>query len=66
MTGNGQGNHKGNGTAGTACPECGRASDPAHRPFCSARCRQVDLGRWLRGGYSIPGPPADPDDLDSG
>ena len=48
--------------AGAACPECGRPTDPAHRPFCSARCRQVDLGRWLRGGYAIPGPPADPDE----
>jgi endogenous inhibitor of DNA gyrase (YacG/DUF329 family) len=27
----------------------------AYRPFCSARCRDVDLGRWLGGGYAIPG-----------
>jgi hypothetical protein len=24
-----------------------------HRPFCSARCRNVDLGRWLKGNYRI-------------
>ncbi len=27
----------------------------AFRPFCSARCRDVDLARWLGGGYAIPG-----------
>ena len=30
------------------------------KPFCSKRCADVDLGRWLKGGYAIPGPPADP------
>jgi uncharacterized protein len=37
------------------CPVCGRAADPGWRPFCSARCRQVDLGRWLAGDYVVPG-----------
>jgi hypothetical protein len=38
------------------CPICGRpAQPPPLRPFCSARCRQVDLGRWLAGDYAIPG-----------
>lgn len=56
----------GNGKAALKCPECGGPVDPTseHRPFCSARCRQLDLGRWLRGGYAIPGPPADPSDMD--
>jgi endogenous inhibitor of DNA gyrase (YacG/DUF329 family) len=38
------------------CPVCRRPADPAGRfkPFCSARCRQVDLGRWLAGDYAIP------------
>ena len=49
--------------AAGACPECGKPADPAHRPFCSDRCRRVDLNRWLSGGYAIPGEPADPDDL---
>ncbi len=33
------------------------------RPFCSERCKLVDLGRWLDGSYAIPGEPADDDDL---
>jgi uncharacterized protein len=33
------------------CPICGKPSDPRHRPFCSARCRQIDFGRWLNGSY---------------
>jgi endogenous inhibitor of DNA gyrase (YacG/DUF329 family) len=33
---------------------CGKPSVAEHRPFCSARCRQVDLGRWLTGAYAIP------------
>ncbi|HYZ34467.1 MAG TPA: DNA gyrase inhibitor YacG [Crenalkalicoccus sp.] len=37
------------------CPVCDRPPDPRLRPFCSARCRQVDLGRWLAGDYAIPG-----------
>ncbi len=45
------------------CPECGRAAVPEHRPFCSARCRDVDLGRWLKGMYVIPGrAPGEDDD----
>jgi len=33
-----------------------------YRPFCSCRCRDVDLSRWLRGGYAIPGGQADADE----
>ena len=42
---------------GTAkrCPECGKPADPRTLPFCSARCRDVDLNRWLSGRYVIPG-----------
>ncbi|GKX36256.1 MAG: hypothetical protein MnENMB40S_38740 [Rhizobiaceae bacterium MnEN-MB40S] len=36
------------------CPECGRDSSRAHYPFCSDRCRNVDLNRWLTGSYAIP------------
>ena len=37
-----------------ACPICGRPSQPATRPFCSPRCRAVDLGRWrLHGGEPL-------------
>ncbi|TCZ65894.1 DNA gyrase inhibitor YacG [Roseicella aquatilis] len=43
------------------CPVCGKpvAPEGRFRPFCSARCRQVDLGRWLAGDYAIPGAPED-------
>jgi endogenous inhibitor of DNA gyrase (YacG/DUF329 family) len=44
------------------CPICGKPAMAEHRPFCSARCRQVDLGRWLQGDYVIPGAPVEPDD----
>jgi endogenous inhibitor of DNA gyrase (YacG/DUF329 family) len=36
------------------CPICGKPSTPQNRPFCSARCAQLDLGRWLKGNYRIP------------
>jgi endogenous inhibitor of DNA gyrase (YacG/DUF329 family) len=37
------------------CPICGKPTDAKFRPFCSARCADVDLHRWLTGGYSIAG-----------
>ncbi|TCT39562.1 DNA gyrase inhibitor YacG [Martelella mediterranea] len=36
------------------CPECGKTSTRENYPFCSERCRQLDLSRWLTGSYSIP------------
>lgn len=44
------------------CPVCGRPSRAESRPFCSLRCSQVDLGRWLAGGYAIPGEAAEPEE----
>ena len=41
----------------TRCPICGRAAQAESRPFCSPRCAQVDLGRWLTGSYAIPAEP---------
>ena len=41
------------GSAGK-CPICARPTDQAFRPFCSRRCADVDLARWLRGSYAIP------------
>lgn len=35
------------------CPICGKPAAAAHEPFCSARCKQVDLGRWLNGAYRV-------------
>ena len=44
------------------CPVCGKKAEMANRPFCSARCRDVDLARWLGGGYAIPGGQAEADE----
>ncbi|WP_319797649.1 DNA gyrase inhibitor YacG [Nitrobacter sp.] len=37
------------------CPICGKPAISASFPFCSERCRDVDLNRWLSGAYAIPG-----------
>jgi len=42
------------------CPICRKPESEGFKPFCSKRCADIDLGRWLKGGYAIPGPPADP------
>ncbi len=39
---------------GGRCPACDAPAKHRFRPFCSQRCRDVDLGRWLRGAYRIP------------
>lgn len=44
------------------CPICGKPSVPEFDPFCSRRCQQVDLNRWLSGSYVIPGKPEDEGD----
>ena len=41
------------------CPTCGREvdwKDNPHRPFCSERCKLLDLGRWVNEEYRVPGP----------
>lgn len=48
-----------NQTSNKDCPVCGKPTAKEHAPFCSARCKDVDLNRWLSGGYSIPGTPDD-------
>ena len=40
------------------CPLCGKPADAHWHPFCSKRCADVDLNRWLSGAYAIPGHPA--------
>jgi endogenous inhibitor of DNA gyrase (YacG/DUF329 family) len=37
------------------CPICGKPAAETSRPFCSERCRDVDLNRWLSGSYVVPG-----------
>jgi uncharacterized protein len=46
------------------CPICKRPSHHKFHPFCSNRCGQVDLNRWLGGNYAIPA--VEDDDEDSG
>jgi uncharacterized protein len=41
------------------CPICKKPSEAKHHPFCSPRCREVDLNRWLGGHYAIPAEEAD-------
>ena len=42
------------------CPVCEvKPVDPKFKPFCSKRCADVDLSRWLKGSYAIPGRPLD-------
>lgn len=36
------------------CPICDRRAEKAHIPFCSARCKLIDLGNWIDGGYRLP------------
>lgn len=46
-----------------ACPICAKPRDAQYEPFCSKRCADVDLHRWLTGVYAIPAVEAD-DDID--
>jgi endogenous inhibitor of DNA gyrase (YacG/DUF329 family) len=39
---------------GPRCPICGRSRVHQYRPFCSARCRNVDLARWFGEVYTVP------------
>ncbi len=44
------------------CPQCSRPRTLEYRPFCSKRCADIDLARWLGGAYAIPVAPTDADD----
>jgi uncharacterized protein len=41
-------------TSAARCPLCGKPTDLAYKPFCSKRCADIDLNRWLSGVYAIP------------
>jgi endogenous inhibitor of DNA gyrase (YacG/DUF329 family) len=41
------------------CPICGKPTAEATRPFCSARCADVDLGRWFGETYRVPAEPVE-------
>ena len=44
------------------CPICRRPETADYRPFCSRRCADVDLGRWITGSYAIPAEDGSDDD----
>lgn len=44
------------------CPICRRAPLPPGARFCSDRCAQVDLGRWLGGAYAVPAMEQEPEE----
>ena len=47
---------------GSRWPICGRPAERRWRPFCSRRCADIDLGRWLGGDYAVPVVETDEDD----
>ena len=46
------------------CPICGREAQARYKPFCSARCADIDLHRWLNESYRVPAKP-DQDEAES-
>ncbi len=48
------------------CAVCGKPQDAGYRPFCSKRCADIDLGRWLNEDYAIPGGEAQEQPPDDG
>jgi endogenous inhibitor of DNA gyrase (YacG/DUF329 family) len=44
----------------TKCPICKKPATPEHKPFCSQRCADIDLGRWLTESYALPAKPEAP------
>jgi endogenous inhibitor of DNA gyrase (YacG/DUF329 family) len=48
------------------CPICGKPASEGSRPFCSERCRDVDLNRWLSNSYAIAGSKEDDEDKPGG
>ncbi|MEG9862871.1 MAG: DNA gyrase inhibitor YacG [Parvularculales bacterium] len=51
----GRNTHKTASSGGKPCPICKKPSVAAFQPFCSRRCADVDLGRWLNDNYVISG-----------
>lgn len=49
-----------------SCPICGKPRNTDYRPFCSKRCADLDLGRWLNGSYAIPVSEDDDEDGEEG
>jgi endogenous inhibitor of DNA gyrase (YacG/DUF329 family) len=53
-----------------SCPTCGAKNswnaENKFRPFCSDRCKLIDLGEWASEGHKIPGDPVDLNKLEGG
>ncbi len=49
---------------GGKCPSCGGIGQEKYKPFCSRRCADLDLAKWLNGSYSVPVVELDENDLD--
>lgn len=47
-----------------SCPICGEETLKAFRPFCSKRCADIDLAKWLNGSYAVPSQREDDKDAD--
>ena len=48
------------------CPRCGEVAawtGNPYRPFCSERCKMIDLGAWASEDYRVPGKPLDPEEV---
>lgn len=54
---------KANPISKTKCPQCSKPTVQAYRPFCSKRCADLDLGKWLNESYILPGDSEIPDDI---
>ncbi|GMG83382.1 DNA gyrase inhibitor YacG [Paralimibaculum aggregatum] len=54
------------GRTAPKCPICGAPREAKWRPFCSKRCADVDLGKWLKGAYAVPSDEPAPEDPGSG
>lgn len=50
---------KGRKIKSSKCAVCGKSVVNAYRPFCSKRCADIDLWRWLKGEYAVPGTPGE-------
>jgi endogenous inhibitor of DNA gyrase (YacG/DUF329 family) len=55
----------GSSESSRTCPICGKPRSELYDPFCSKRCADVDLHRWLKGSYVIPGASAEPEPDDT-
>lgn len=45
-----------------SCPICAKPTEKKYRPFCSKRCADIDLAKWVSGGYAVPS--TDPEDIE--